>query len=138
MALVISTSVEEKTFTGSDVINIGSHPNCDVKLNVDFDLLVSVQYNPETQKCVIVNNFQSPRVTFRGNPVKRVEVGDICKILIADTSEFISVKIVKEDFSRSKTVSSIAQEDFTEADIKGLYGSDVNAAMKVKLDKQKN
>jgi hypothetical protein len=137
MAIIISTSAEEKTFTGSDVINIGTSPNCDLKLNLDFDLLISVQYNPETQKCVVVNNFQSPRVMFRGKPIKKIEIADICKILISETNEFVGVKIVKEDFSRSKSISTIAQEDFTEADIKGLYGSDVNAAMKVKLDKQK-
>lgn len=137
MAVIITTSTEEKTFTGLDVINIGTSENCDLKLNIDFDLLVSVQFNPETQKCILINNFQSPRVTFRGKPIKRIEIGDICKLIITDTNEFIGVKIVKEDYSKSKTVTSIAQEDFTEADIKGLYGSDVNAVMKVKLEKQK-
>lgn len=137
MAIIISTSTGEKTFTGYDIINIGTNPNCNVKLSIDFDLLISVQYNPETQKCLITNNFQSPKVQFKGKAIKRLEVGDVCKIMIADTNEFVGVKIVKEDMSRSKTISSIAQEDFTEADIKGLYGNDVNAVTKVKLEKQK-
>ncbi|MCI1273410.1 MAG: hypothetical protein LKG27_03130 [Clostridiaceae bacterium] len=137
MAVIISTSTEEKTFAGTDVINIGSNPNCDVKLNINFDLLISVQYNPDTQKCTIINNFQSPKVLFRGKPIKKIEISDVCKIMIADTDEFIGVRLVKEDFSHSKTVTSIAQEDFTEADIKGLYGNEVNASTKVKLEKQK-
>src|SRR5574344_1564389 len=97
MAIVISTSTQEKTFTGNDLINIGSNPNCDVKLNVNFDILLSVQFDPEEQKCIIVNNFQSPRVQFRGKSIKKIEVKDVCKLMIADSEEFVGVRIVKEE-----------------------------------------
>lgn len=76
---------------------------------------------------------------FKGKPIKKVEVGNICKLMIAGTEEFVSVRIINDApiVNNQKTVSSIAQEDFTEEDIKGLYGKDVNAVTKVKIEKQK-
>lgn len=138
MTIIITTQNGEKSFSGKDVINVGTNPNCDVVLNVDFDLLLSIQYDEVSGKCNIVNNFQSPRVLFKGTPVKKIAVGNVCKLMIADSNEFVGLKLVKEDVLKyEKTVSAIAQEDFTETDLKDLYGKDVNAVMKVKLEKQK-
>ena len=58
--------------------------------------------------------------------------------MFVNTDEFISVKLIAEaPVVHTKTVTSIGKEDLTEDDIKGLYGKDVNAVTKVKLEKQK-
>ena len=137
MAVIISTSQGEKVFN-KDVINVGTNPGCDVVINPGCDILLTLQYSAGENKCVIMNTFQSDKVLFKGQPIKRVEVKNICKLMFAGSDEFVSVKILEEQPSiHSKTVTSIGKEDLTEEDIKGLYGKDVNAVTKVKLEKQK-
>lgn len=134
MAVVVTSSKGEKVFT-KDVINIGTNPNCDVVLDLDSDILLTLQYS--NGKCLVTNNFQSERVLFKGQPIKRVEVSNVCKLMFANSDEFLSIKIVQENIQpQTKTVTSIGKEDLTEEDIKGLYGKDVNAVTKVKLEKQ--
>lgn len=130
MAVTISTKQGEKVFD-KDVINVGTNANCDVILNLAYDILLTLQFS--NGKCSVTNNFQSEKVLFRGKPVKRVEVSNVCKLMFADSDEFLSVKV---DTAAVKTVTSIGKEDLTEEDIKGLYGKDVNAVTKVKLEKQ--
>ena len=135
MAIVVASQNGEKIFT-KDVINIGTNPNCDVVLNLNYDILLTLQLIGG--KCTITNNFQSEKVLFKGQPIKRVEVTNVCKLMFADSQEFLSVKLLAENSQPAvKTVTSISKEDFTEEDIKGLYGKDVNAVTKVKLEKQK-
>ena len=137
MAIVISTSQGEKVFN-KDVINVGTNPNCDIILNTGYDVLLTLEYKFSENKCVIINTFKSDKVLFKGQPIKRVEVSSVCKLMFADTDEFLSVKIIAEaPVNNTKTITSIAKEDLTEEDIKKLYGKDVNAVTKVKLEKQK-
>jgi len=136
MSIIVSTSKQEKIFSDKDVINVGTNPNCDFVLDLDFDLLLTIQNNKAENKCVIINTFHNDRVLFRGQPIQKVEVGTVCKLMIANSDEFITVRMQAQEIS-VKTVSSIAKEDFTEDDIKGLYGKDVNAVTKVKIEKQK-
>lgn len=138
MAIVITTKNQEKTFSGQDIINVGTSSNCDVVLDLGFDLLLSIQYDAPSGKCNVINNFQSEKVLFKGTPIKKISVGSVCKLMIADSDEFVGIKIVKEEpILVEKTVTAIAQEDLTESDMKDLYGKDVNTVMKIKLDKQK-
>jgi len=138
MAIVVSTSTQEKVFDEKDMINVGTNPSCDFILNLDFDLLLTIQYDRLENKCIIMNTFHSDKVLFKGKPIKKVEVGSICKLMIAGTDEFVGVKVLSEaPVPAQKTVTSIAREDFTEEDIKGLYGKDVNAVTRVKIEKQK-
>ena len=137
MSLLITTSSGEKIFN-KDVINIGTNSNCDIVLKLDYEILLTVQYSANDNKCLVMNTFQSDKVLFRGQPIKKVEVKSICKLMFADTNEFVSFKLVEDTKPVTiKTVTSIGNEDFTEEDIKGLYGKDVNAVTKVKLEKQK-
>ncbi len=132
MTIIITTSQGEKVFN-KDVINIGTNPNCDIILNLDYDIMLTLQYSEG--KCIVTNNFQSDKVLFKGQPVKRVEVSRVCKLMFAQSDEFVSIKVTA--VQTVKTVTSIGREDLTEEDIKGLYGKDVNAVTKVKLEKQK-
>ena len=137
MAVVISTSKGEKVFK-KDVINVGTNPKCDVILETGYDLLLTLEYNPSENKCTVINTFKSDKVLFKGQPIKRVEVNNICKLMFSDSNEFLSIKLIADaPVQHTKTITSIGKEDLTEEDIKGLYGKDVNAVTKVKLEKQK-
>ncbi len=138
MAIIISTSQGEKTFN-KDVISVGTNPKCDVILKTNYELFLTLEYKAAENKCVIINTFKSDKVLFKGQPVKRVEVKNVCKLMFGDSDEFLSVKVIEEahETQPKKTITSIGKEDLTEEDIKGLYGKDVNAITKVKLEKQK-
>ena len=94
MTIVVSSSKLEKVFDEKDVINIGTNPNCDFHLDVDFDVLLTLQYDKDENKCVLMNTFHNDRVLFKGKPIKKVEIGNICKIMFAGSPEFINIKIV--------------------------------------------
>ncbi len=136
MTIVISSSKLEKVFDEKDVINIGTNPNCDFQLDLDFDVLITLQCDTIHNKCVLMNTFHNERVLFKGKPVKKVEIGNICKIMFADSPEFINIKIL-ETAPVKKTVAAIASHDLSEEEMKKLYGDDPNAITRVKLDKQK-
>ena len=84
----------EKVFDEKDVINIGTNPNCDFILELDFDLLLTLQYDKNENKCVLINTFHNEKVLFKGQPIKKVEIGNICKIMFAGSAEFLNIKIL--------------------------------------------
>ncbi len=138
MTIVISSSKNEKIFIDKDMINIGTNPNCDFQLDLDFDLLITVQYIKADNKCIVMNTFHSDKIFFKGEPFGKIEVGNICKLMTADSSEFISIRVLSEENDTAKkTIKAIQEEDFTENDIKRLYGSDSDPITRVKIEKQK-
>lgn len=138
MTIVISSSKNEKIFIDKDMINIGTNPNCDFQLDLDFDLLITVQYIKSENKCIVMNTFHSDKIFFKGETFGKIEVGNICKLLTADSSEFISIRVLTDETDTArKTIKAIGEEDFTENDIKRLYGSDSNPITRVKIEKQK-
>lgn len=70
MTIVISTSQGEKVFN-KDVITVGTNPNCDVILNTGYDILLTLEYRANENKCSIINTFKSDKVLFKGQPIKK-------------------------------------------------------------------
>ena len=160
MKVTITSKNNEKVFNDSNVINIGTAPNCHFKLNLDFDLIISLQ-KLENGKWQIVNNFKSNKVLFRGQPIgPSIEIGSLCKLMIADTDEYISIKITaagtnpkvvpgslelanRKNAERIKraenkrTITMIGDEELNEQDIETLYGKGVGAQTKIKIDRKK-
>ena len=137
MAVIISSKNNEKTFVEKEIINIGTNSGCDYIINSNFDFMLTLQCLGNS-KYVLVNNFMSEKILFKGQPIgAKLEIDSVCKLMIADSDEFISIKTVVSQ-PTEKTLTSIAQEDLTESDLKGLYGTDVNAATRVKLEKVKS
>lgn len=64
MTIVVSSSTQEKVFNHTDVINVGTNPNCDIILNIDFDILLTIQHDLTENKCVIMNTFHSRQSAF--------------------------------------------------------------------------
>lgn len=160
MKVTITSKNNEKVFNDSNVINIGTAPNCHFKLNAGFDLLISLQ-KTETGKWKIVNNFKSDKVLFRGQPIgQSIEIGSLCKLMIADSDEFISIKITSagtnpkivpgslelanrksaerlKQAENKKTISMIGDEELNEHDIETLYGKGAGVQTKIKIDRKK-
>lgn len=75
MTIVVSSSKAEKVFDEKDVINIGTNPNCDFKLDLDFDVLLTLQYDQNEGKCVLMNTFHNERVLLRVSRLKKSKSG---------------------------------------------------------------
>ncbi len=160
MKVTIASKNNEKVFDDSNVINIGTAPKCHFKLDLDFDLIISLQRQPNG-KWQIINNFKSDKVLFRGQPVPpSMEIGSLCKLMIAGTDEFISIKITAaganpkvvpgslelanrknaekiKNAENKKTITMIEDEELDEQDIATLYGAGASAQTKIKIDRKK-
>ena len=136
MTIVVSSSKQEKVFDEKDVINIGTNPNCDFKLDLGFDVLITLQYEERDNKYVLMNTFHNDKVLFKGKPFGKIEIGNICKIMFADSAEFINIRIL-ETAGAKKPVLALQQTVMSEEEMQKLYGNDPNAAIKMRLDKQK-
>ena len=160
MKVTITSKNNEKVFNDSNVINIGTAPNCHFKLDLDFDLIISLQ-KLDNGRWQVVNNFRSNKVLFRGQPIgPSIEIASLCKLMIADTDEYISIKITAagtnpkvvpgslelanrrnaERIKRAenkKTITMIEDEELNEQDIETLYGKGIGAQTKIKIDRRK-
>lgn len=160
MKVTITSKNNEKVFNEASVINIGTAPGCHFKLDLDFDLIISLQ-KTDGGKWQIVNNFKSDRVLFRGQPVgSAMLIGSLCKLMIADSDEFVSIKITAagtnpkvvpgslelanrknaeriKKAEHQKTITMIGDEELNEQDIETLYGKGSNALTKIKIERKK-
>ncbi len=134
MAFTITTQNNEKTFSDKELVNISSKPGFDYQLNVGFDFMLTIQYDSVTNKCVLLNQFGNTKFLFKGKPIPaRLEIDKVCKIMVEGSSEFIMIKTLGAAVKRE-----IAQEQMTEEDLRAIYGNDVNAAARLKVDSRKN
>lgn len=133
MTVVISSSLQEKSFEDRNLITIGSNPKCDFKLDVGYDILLAVQFDTVTGKCYVINNLKNEKILFKGQPLGKIEVANICKIVFAGINEFVSVKVD----NAAKTMTAIESEELTEDDLKRIYGNDQATITKVKIEKQR-
>ncbi len=160
MKVTITSKNNEKVFNETNVINIGTAPGCHYKLDLSFDLIISLQ-KTDNGKWQIVNNLKSERVLFRGQPIgASMPIGSLCKLMIADTDEFISIKITTagtnpkivpgslelanrknaeriKQAEHKKTITMIEDEELNEQDIETLYGKGIGAQTKIKIERKK-
>ena len=161
MKVTITSKNNEKVFNDSNVINIGTAQNCNYKLELPFELIISLQ-KLDNGKWQILNTTKSEKVLFRGQPIgKGIEIGSLCKLMLSDSDEFISIKIteagtnpkvvsgslelanrksaekIKKSESSKKTITMIEDEELNEQDIETLYGKGVGAQTKIKIERKK-
>ena len=63
MKVTITSKDNEKVFNDSNVINIGTAPNCHYKLNLPFELIISLQ-KTDSGKWQVLNTTKSEKVLF--------------------------------------------------------------------------
>ena len=136
MSVTITSKNNEKTFREKDFIIIGSNSDCDFRINAGFEFILTVQYNDAEKKCTVINNFENPKILFKGEPFKgKLSLTKFCKLKLADSDEFIGIKIEEND---SEPISRIVEKELTQKDLQDLYGNEVNTGIKLKLDKIKS
>lgn len=134
MAFTIKTQKTEKTFSDKELVNICSKDGFDLKLDVEFDCMLAVQYDPKTNKCYVLNQFNNENFLFKGQPLPaKLEVDKVCKIIINGTDEFITIKTIGSSIN-----TTLNDENLTEEDLKDLYGANVNASAMLKIEKRKS
>ena len=133
MAFTIITKNAEKTFADKELVNISSKAGADFVVDIGFQFLLTVQFDIQTNKCVLLNQFNNQKFLFKGKPIPaKLDIDKVCKIMVDGSDEFITIKVIG-----STTNRNVAEENITEDDIKAIYGNDVNAAAKLKIEKRK-
>ena len=133
MAFTIVTKYGEKTFADKELVNISSRQGADVQLNLGFDFLLTVQCDINTNKCTLLNQFNNKNFLFKGMTLPaKLDIEKVCKIMVANSDEFITIKVIGSSSNRQ-----IAEEKITENDIKAIYGNEVNASAKLLVEKRK-
>ena len=57
MTFTIITKNNEKTFANKELVNISSRDGYDYKLDLGFDFMLTVEYNKDTNRYVLLNQF---------------------------------------------------------------------------------
>lgn len=138
MSVIITSSQITKEFQDKEVINIGTSDNCDFQLHLDFELFLTLEYNQAENVYTLVNTFANNKVLFKGQTFQKLRIDKISKLILDGTDEYISIKLAQAPASSQRTISMIAEEDLTQEEMSGLYGKDSNAAVRVKIEKQKS
>ncbi len=133
MSFSIITKNSEKTFKDKELVNISSKEGFDFLADFGFDFMLTVKYDIKKNKCTVLNQFNCRNILFKGEPLPQtIEVNKTCRLLIADSDEFIQIR-VNEGAGGFK----VASEHLTEDDLKDFYGGKINASAKLKLEKRK-
>lgn len=136
MTVIITSKNNEKVFREKDFIIIGSNSDCDYKINVGYDFILTLQYDEKSNKCTIINNFENNKLLFRGEPFKgKLVIEKFCKLKLAQTDEFINIKITENE---AAPISTPTEKELTANEVAALYGNDINTDVKIKLEKRKS
>ena len=134
MTFSISSKNGEKIFTNKQVIYISSKQGYDYYLNTGFDFTLTVQYDAKSNKCVILNQFNTKKFLFKGQPIPpRLEVEKICKIMAEGSDEFITIKII--DNNEQKEIS---QNKTSNEGIRTTHTHAANTSAKTDIEKKKS
>lgn len=133
MTFTIITKNGEQTFANKELVTISSKTGGDFVMNFGFDFMLTIEFNKDTGKYSVLNQFNCPNFSFKGHPLpQRLEIDKMCKLMIKDSDEFISIKVLN-----GANNTKITPENLTEQDLKDLYGNDVNASARLKIEKRK-
>ena len=95
MTFTVTTKNSGFTFENRKVVNISSKKGYDCLVDVPFDFLLTLEYDENISKYVLFNKFNCTNLLFKGQPLpQRLEIDKMCKIMVKDSDEFITIKIV--------------------------------------------
>lgn len=128
MAIIITSQNKEKIFREKNFIIIGSNSDCDYKIDIDFDLILTVKYDESQNKCVVINEFGNKKILFRGEPfLGKLVIEKFCKLKIEGSNEFIGIKIAENQPDR------IAENTVHEFDVKDTIENKKNEIEKMRV-----
>lgn len=95
MDIMITSKNNEQFYTDKNVITLGTGETCNFKLNFSQDILLTIQYDFSLKNYVILNTFSNPDVLFCRQPLKRLELGRLNKILFKNSDEFLIIRVLQ-------------------------------------------
>lgn len=132
MSVVIKSSTARRKFRSKQIINIGTNPKCDFFLELDYELIITIQHDPKTNKCQIINNFKNPNVLFKGDVLTKITAEGVCRINLKDSNEYLEI-FIEEDLPDD--ISDTPTKKLSDIDAQALYGDEENAEIKMKMEK---
>ena len=96
MDIIISSNNSEKIFTDKNVITIGTNPGCNFKLNLDYEVFFTIQYDFSLKNYVILNTFGNKNILFRSMPLKCLELGSINRLFFKNSNESLNIKLLNK------------------------------------------
>ncbi len=96
MDIIISSNSNQQIFSGKNVITIGTNAGCNFQLYLDYEVLLTIQYDFSIQNYIILNTFGNKKVLFCSKPLRRLELGNINKILFKDSNEKLNIKLLQK------------------------------------------
>ena len=132
MSILIKSENEEREFRNKALINIGTNPKCDFVLNLDYELLLTVQYDSEKSTCTVVNNFKSPNILHENSVLSKFDVEDSVRINFKNSEQYIEIKYIPE---LPADMAYEAGANLTPEEIKNLYGDGELSGVKGKIEK---
>ncbi len=135
MTFSVITKDNEYSFTNKELINISSKDGYDVRVNLNFDFVLTVNYDVKTNTCTVLNQFNCEQILFKGKPLpQKLVVEKTVRLMAKNSDEFIQIKL---DDNQDRPIKHTEQE-LTESDVQDIYGNKINAAVRIKLDYRKS
>ena len=94
MDIMITSKNNENFFVNKNIITLGTKENCNHKLELDYDIFLTIQYDFSLKNYVIVNNFSNPNILFCREPLKKLELGQFNRLFFKNSKEFLTVRIL--------------------------------------------
>ena len=127
MTVIISSLNKETVFKEKDFIIIGSNSDCDYQINAGFEFILTVQYDENSKKCTVINNFENPKILFRGEPFKgKISVEKFCKLKLAESGEFIGIKIAEN------LPDTLSEQKTAVKEVSDTYEHEISSDVKLK------
>ncbi len=95
MDIMITSKNNEKFYLDKNVITVGTSPACNFQLDLDFEVLLSIQYDFSIGNYVILNTFSNKKVLFCNKPLSRLELGSVNKICFFNSDEFLKIRVLQ-------------------------------------------
>lgn len=96
MDIIISSNNNERIFSGRNVISIGTNAGCNFRLDLDYEVLITIQFDFSIQNYIILNTFGNKNVLFRSEPLRRLELGSINRISFKYSDENLNIKLLQK------------------------------------------
>ncbi len=96
MDIIISSNNRERIFSGKNVITIGTNSGCNFQLDLDYEVLITIQFDFSIQNYIILNTFGNKNVLFRSEPLRRLELGSINRIAFKNSNETLNIKLLQK------------------------------------------
>ena len=95
MDIMITSKNNEMFFVDKNVITLGSNNTCNFKLDLEYDILLSIQYDFLTKSYFLMNHFANPNVLYCHDTLRKLELGQFNRILFKDSDEFLTIRVLK-------------------------------------------